>query len=141
WTWFASRSVRGGGDVTARGLVRPRFDKLGRDFGADGDRERAAADEAASADGIDGGRSSAASFSDVLAVDGGEQEPGGRMQWLGEHLLRRAALDDLPGVHDEDVVGEVAGAREVMRDVEERDVALLLQLQHQVEDPDANRDV
>ena len=60
---------------------------------------------------------------------------------LGEHLLDRALLDDLAGVHDEDVVGDVARAGEVVRDVEERDPALLLQLEHQVQDPDADRDV
>ena len=60
--------------------------------------------------------------------DGGEQQLRVRMQRLGEHLLDRPLLDDLAGVHDEDVVGDVARAREIVRDVEERDLALLLQL-------------
>ena len=58
-----------------------------------------------------------------------------------EHLLDRAVLDDLARVHDEDVVGDVPRAREVVGDVEERYAALLFELQHQVEDPDANRHV
>ena len=63
------------------------------------------------------------------------------MQRIGEHLLDRPLLDDLARVHHEDLVGDVARCRQVVRDVEEREVALLFQLQHQVEDPDANRDV
>jgi hypothetical protein len=63
------------------------------------------------------------------------------MQRVGEHLLDRSALDDLTGVHDEDVFGDVPCAREVMRHIEERDLPLLLELQHQVQDPNADRDV
>ncbi len=44
-------------------------------------------------------------------------------------------------IHDEDAVGEVAGTRDVVRDVEERDTLLLAQLAHEVEDADADRDV
>ena len=64
-----------------------------------------------------------------------------RVQRIGEHVFDRPLLDDLARVHDEDVVGDIAGAREIVRDVEERDPALLLELQHQVEDPDPDRDV
>ena len=46
-----------------------------------------------------------------------------------------------PGVHHENVVGDVARTRKIVRDVEERDLPLLLELEHQVQDPDANRDV
>ncbi len=63
------------------------------------------------------------------------------MQRVGQNLLDRSALDDLPRVHDEDVVGDVARAREIVSDVEERDAAFLLQHQHQVEDPDSDRDI
>ena len=63
------------------------------------------------------------------------------MQRVREHLLDGPLLDDLARVHDEDVVGDVARAREVVRDVEERDLMLLLQLRHQVQDPDPDRDV
>ena len=42
-----------------------------------------------------------------------------------QHALGRPLLDDLAGVHHEHVVGDVARAREVMGDVEERDAALL----------------
>ena len=60
---------------------------------------------------------------------------------IGQHVLDRPLLDDLAGVHHEDVVREIARAREIVRDVEERDLPFRLQLQHQVQDPDANRDV
>ena len=63
------------------------------------------------------------------------------MQRIGEHLLDRAALDDLPGVHDEDVVRDVARAGEIVRDVQKREAVLFLQLQHEIQDPDADRDV
>ena len=60
--------------------------------------------------------------------DGREQEPRVRVQRVLEHLFGRAALDDLARVHDEHLVGDVARAREIVRDVEEGEVALLLQL-------------
>ncbi len=63
------------------------------------------------------------------------------MEGIGEHLLDRPAFDDLSCVHDEDVVRDVARAREVVRDVEERDAALLLEPDHQVQDPDPDRDI
>ncbi len=58
-----------------------------------------------------------------------------------QHRVGRALLDDAPEVHDEHLVGDVARARDVVRDVEERDAKLALELQDQVEDPDADRDV
>ena len=63
------------------------------------------------------------------------------MERLLQHLVDGPLLDDLTRVHDEHVVRDVAGAREVVRDVEEREVALLLEIDHQVEDPDADRHV
>ena len=96
---------------------------------------------------VDGGGGETLAHLDALALakprvgHGREQQPRVRMQRIGEHLLDRALLDDLPRVHHEDVVGDVARAREVVRDVEERDPPLLLQLQHQVQDPDPDRDV
>src|SRR6185369_9037067 len=65
----------------------------------------------------------------------GEQELGVRMEWLGKDLLHRPTLDDLTRVHHHDLVGDVAGARKIMGDVEERDLPLLLELDHEVEDP------
>ena len=63
------------------------------------------------------------------------------MQRALQHALGGALLDDLAGVHDEHVVGDVARAREVVGDVEEREVLVFLQVEDQVEDPDADRDV
>src|SRR5579864_7415149 len=134
-------SVRGGGYMAARGLARMRLDELRRHDGADRNGERATRDEAASLDGVDGGRRARPAVFDPLPVDGGEQEARVRMQRLSEHLLDGAAFDDLARVHHEDVVRDVAGAGEIVRDVEERDVALLLELEHEIQDPDADRDV
>src|SRR5215467_8916431 len=110
-------------------MARPRLDERGSPLRTDVDRERAPRDEAAALDRIDRGRGPSLSMLDALEVqllrrirNGGEQEPRVRMERVGEHLLDRAVLDDLPGVHDEDVVCEVARAREVVRDVEERDL-------------------
>ena len=63
------------------------------------------------------------------------------MERRREHVLDRPALDDLARVHDEDVVGDIARARKVVGHVEKRDPVLLLELRHQVQDPDADRDV
>ena len=60
---------------------------------------------------------------------------------LLQHVLGRPLLDEMARVHDEDAVGEIAGARDVVGDVEERDAFLLAQLAHQVEDADPDRDV
>ena len=59
---------------------------------------------------------------------------------LDEDVGRRQ-LDDAPGIHDRDAVGEVACAREVVGDVEEGQVALLLELREQVQDLRAARGV
>ena len=72
---------------------------------------------------------------------GGEQQARVRMQRRRQDVLDRAALDDLAGVHDEDVVGDVTRARKIVRDVEEGDPALLFQPQHEVQDSDPDRDV
>ena len=115
---------------------------------ADVDRERAARDEAAARGRIDrrGGESLAhldpVRLETCLGVGRrGEQQPRVRVERVGQHILDRPLLDDLAGVHHENVVGDVARTREIVRDVEERDLPLLLELEHQVQDPDANRDV
>ena len=58
-----------------------------------------------------------------------------------QHVLGCSLLDKMPGVHDEDTIREIAGAGHVVGDVEERDAFALAQLAHQVQDPDADRDV
>ena len=70
-----------------------------------------------------------------------EQQARVRMQGALEHALCRALLDDLPRVHDEHVVRDVTRAGEIVGDVEEREVLVLLQVEHQVENADADRDV
>ena len=124
-----------------------RRDELGGQLGADVDPQRAALDEAAALRRIDRGRGKPFADGDRRAVGDrrighrGEQQARVRVQRVLQHLLDRALLDDLAGVHDEHGVGDVAGAREVVRDVEEREPLALLQVEHQVEDPDPDRDV
>ena len=50
-------------------------------------------------------------------------------------------LDDPAPVHHVDLVGDVPRAREVVRDVEERDVLALLELADEVQDPEPDRHV
>ena len=112
--------------MTARRLARPSLDELGGHDGANGNGERATLHETAAFTRVDSGGGTAPSVGDPLGVDCGEQQSRVRMERLCEHLLDGAALDDLSRVHDEDVVGEVPCAREVVRDLQERDVTLLL---------------
>ena len=60
---------------------------------------------------------------------------------MGEHVLDRAALGDVPGVHHDQAVGDVARARDVMCDVQERDALSPAEGGHQVQHADADRDV
>ena len=63
------------------------------------------------------------------------------MERVLQHVLDGAALDDLAGVHDQHLVCDVPGAREVVGHVEEREPVPFLELEDQVEDPDPDRDV
>ena len=60
---------------------------------------------------------------------------------VGEHVLDRPGLRHLAGVHDDQAVGDVAGARDVVRDVEEGDALAPAQRRHEVEHADAHGDV
>jgi hypothetical protein len=51
------------------------------------------------------------------------------------------ALDQAPGVHHQGVLGEVPGGRDVVRDVEDRQVQPLLEVSQQVEDAQPDGDV
>ena len=51
-----------------------------------------------------------------------------RMRGLGEHLARRALLDDLAGVHDGHPVARLGDDAEVVRDQQERRVEVALQV-------------
>src|SRR5581483_7812510 len=135
------------GDLAARGVARPRRDQPRRGAPADVDRDRAAVDEAAAGLRVDGDRPAAAMDLDPLALagmgvgHGGEEPLRVRMERLAEHRVDGPLLDDVAGVHHEQVVGDVARAGEVVRHVEEADAELRLQVRHQVEDPDADRHV
>ena len=55
---------------------------------------------------------------------GGGEVPGVRVLRRGEDLRRRALLDDPPGVHHGDPVGEVGDDRQIVRDVQRGDAVL-----------------
>src|SRR5437879_9820085 len=56
-------------------------------------------------------------------------------------LHARRRLDQLPRVHDDDRVGQVAGRRDVVRDVEDRELLSVAQVGQQVEHAEADRNV
>ena len=53
---------------------------------------------------------------------------------IGQHLMNIAPLDDLPRIHHEDVLGDIAGGRQVVGDVEQRDTKIPFHLIEQVQD-------
>src|SRR5258707_10230709 len=57
-----------------------------------------------------------------------------------QHFFYRARLGDVPGIHDDQPVRDIAGAGDVVGDVEDRYALLVAHLRHQVEqaDPDGN---
>ena len=72
---------------------------------------------------------------------GGQQQPRVLVQRPVQNIVGRTLLDDPSCHHHEHLVRDVAGAREVVGDVEERDLACSLQLGDQVQDPESDRDV
>src|SRR5438132_2480782 len=110
------------------------------------DRERAAGAEAATLTRID----HLWRLAHILVGDaksrtrighGREQQLRVRMLRPLKHLFGRPLLDEVAGIHHEHPICDVTRARDVMRDVEERDTFALTQLAHQVEDADPDRDV
>src|SRR5260370_26233450 len=70
-----------------------------------------------------------------------EKELGIWMTGPLRHLFAWAALNHLPGVHDQRLVREVARAGDVVGDVEYRDAILFFEAKEQIEHLQANRDV
>ena len=141
--------MAGDGAVTwQRALCPAGGDELGSDLRADADPQAGSARRTGSrrAGRPRRRRGPCASRSALARRDAGsgtEASSSCVYGWSGacEHALGRPLLDDLAGVHHEHRVGDVARAREVVRDVEEREALALLQVEHQVQDPDADRDV
>ena len=110
-------------------------------FAGAGDGDRAARREGAAGGQVAGiGRLAAHDGPLPQAVGGvrlrhrGQQRSRVGVPGLLDELPRRRQLHDATGVHDRDAVGEVARAGEVVGDVEEGQLALLLQLGEQVQD-------
>ena len=107
-------------------------DKLGRDLGAHSDCDRTALDEPAAGGGVDGGRGAVPCADRTCSPPrrrvrhGGEEQAGVRVERALQDLFARPVLDDLAGVHHEHVVGDVARAREIVRDVEEGEAGFSL---------------
>src|SRR5713226_8216534 len=112
----------------ARGDVARRDGEARRDLSfADVHRVWAPGVKAASARrGAEAGRRSAvAELYDLRAIwigSCGEQELRVRVRGVVGQGDARRRLHELPGVHDDDRVGEVAGRGEVVGDVEDREV-------------------
>ena len=66
--------------------------------------------------------------------DGPQQRLGVRMLGIGVDRLGRTDLDDAAEIHDRDPVAEEARRREVVRDVEVRELEVALEREHQFED-------
>jgi len=63
------------------------------------------------------------------------------MKGFRQHSGGGAELDDLARVHDAHAIREVAGGREIVRDVEERDLKFFLHLAKNAQDRDPDRRV
>src|SRR5690242_21702438 len=110
-------SVRGGGYVAAGRVSKARLDQLRSRLRAELDRYRAARAEAAALGRVDRGGGVSLAELDLLHLrlrrgvgHGLEQQARVRVERIGQDVVDRTALDDLPGVHDENVVGDVARA-------------------------------
>ncbi len=60
---------------------------------------------------------------------------------MRHQLLGWRPLHDLPGVEHHDFIGQVAGAGQIVRDVEVGEARLVAQTRHQIEDPHPDGDV
>ena len=79
---------------------------------------------------------------EVVGVGGRPHEQlGVRVLGVLRDGLAVAALHDASRVHHHRAVGEVAGRRDVVRDVEDRDLQTVAQVTQQVEDAEADRHV
>ena len=75
------------------------------------------------------------------ARDGGQQVARVGVLRVGQHVGGRPVLHDAAEVHDRDVAGHVAHHGQVVRDEQDREAQLALQLAHQVEHGALDRDV
>ena len=136
-----------GGDVAGRRVTPADRLQARGDVVALVDGERAAGAEATAGGGVDddgrvglgGGRVDVERGARV--GDGGQEQLGVGVAGAGEDVLGGAGLDDVAAVHDGDPVGEVAGAGDVVGDVEDGDALGLAQVGHDVEQADADGDV
>jgi hypothetical protein len=129
-------------------LSRPDLGEHRRDLRAGVDGERAAPAEPAARHRVDDlGRLTAVS----PGFDGGQRRPrvghrgheqlSVRVPGVGEHVLDRPGLGDLPGVHHDQLVRHVPRAGDVVGDVQDGHSLLITQLSHQVEQADPDRHV
>src|SRR6516165_10034217 len=106
--------------------------------------ERAALRGRAGGGGLAPGRRRAAAqhAPEIVRVRGrGDEELGVGMRRALGQLLSRAPLDDLPGVHDQHLVGEVACGRDVVGDVEQGELEAAAQVVEQAQHLQPDRDV
>src|SRR5262245_60667550 len=65
--------------------------------------------------------------------DGIQQQAGVGVLRIGQHLLGLTELDDAAPVHDRDVVADIVGGSQIVRNIEEARLILLFQRQKQVD--------
>ena len=65
---------------------------------------------------------------------GGKKVCGVGLLRAGKDAVRRALLDDLPAIHDDDAFAEIAHDRQIMGDEEKREVHSLLELGEKIDD-------
>src|SRR3954464_4869730 len=70
-----------------------------------------------------------------------QQPPGVRVARVREHPLARAGLDDPPGVHHRDAIGELGDHGKVVAHVQRRDLVAAAQVAHGLEHARLRRDV
>src|SRR5215813_8184126 len=127
----------GPGDVAGGAVPGEQFPRLRRDPVALIDRERAPPPEPTAGCRVDDlGRLAAVGFRAHPQRCPGirhrrEQQLGVRVLGVGEHVLDRPGFGDLARVHDDQAVGDVPGAGEVVGDVEDRHPLGVAQPRHE----------
>ena len=139
--------------MRASGMQRQRCPPVSRGRGTvcahTGSRMRAAVAEGAAGEVADQRRHHARDGAEPPARGGASghrecspmQPAGVGMARVGEHVCRRAILDDLAGIHDGHPVGDARDHAEVVRDQHHRDAELALQICQQPQDLRLDGDV
>src|SRR5882757_614495 len=134
-------------DRTGDGMVMADIDQGRLRRRASGLRQRAASDQPAGIRRIDRARDlplqpqSPAFHAPLRDGRGREQRPRVGMPGIAEEALRRSDLDDAAQIHHRDTVGDVLDDLQVVADEEIGQVQPALQVEQEIEDLAAHRDI